>query len=143
VEILFAIIVGEMTLLDLFVAIIGLIILWIIVSIPVYLAGKIVTGGKSTLGDAMLATLAGPIVYALTFVAVDFFLGEIIGSGAYLWALIFAFIAWVWVYKASFGTGWLGAIAIALLSIAVFVVLSIILRALLGLVIPAPFFPGF
>ena len=36
------------TLLSLIAIIIGLVILWIIVSIPVYLAGKIVTGGRST-----------------------------------------------------------------------------------------------
>lgn len=138
-----ALILGEMTLIDLLIIVVGLIILWVIVSIPAYLAGKLVTGGKSTLGDAMLATLAGPIVYAITLIAADFFLGAIIGPGAYLWALIFAFIAWIWVYKASFRTGWLAATGIALLSLVVFAVLSIILHALFGLAIPAPFFPGF
>jgi len=53
------------TLLDLLILIVGLVILWIIVSIPVYIAGKIVTAGKSTFGEAMLATLFGPIVYVI------------------------------------------------------------------------------
>ena len=56
----------------------------------------------------MLATLFGPIVYAVTLIIVDYFLGALIGSSAYIIALILAFIAWIWVYKASFKTGWLG-----------------------------------
>jgi len=134
-------IVGNMTLTSLLVTIIGLIILWIIVSIPVWLAGKAVTGGKATFGEAMIATLFGPIVYAVTLIIVDYFLGALIGSTAYIIALILALIAWMWVYKASFKTGWLGGIAIAILAVIIFFVISIILGAIFGLVVPAPFFP--
>ena len=115
-----------MTLTSLLVTIIGLIVLWIIVSIPVWLAGKAITGGKGTFGDALLATLFGPIVYAITLIVVDYFLGSLIGSAAYIIALILALITWIWVYKASFKTGWLGAIAIAILAWVIFVVVSII-----------------
>ncbi len=95
-------ILSQTNLLSLVVLIIGLVILWIIVSIPAYLAGKVVTSGRSTFGEAMIATLFGPIVYAITLFVVDFFLGAIIGGIAYVFALILAFIAWVWVFKASF-----------------------------------------
>ena len=91
--------------------IIGLIILWIIVSIPVWLAGKAVTGGKATFGDALLATLAGPIVYFIVVFLVGFFLG----ASALIFGYILALIAWIWVFKASFQTGWLRAILIAIL----------------------------
>ena len=47
-------IIGNLTLASLLATIVGLIILWIIVSIPVWLAGKAVTGGKATFGDAMI-----------------------------------------------------------------------------------------
>ena len=134
-------IIGNMTLTSLLVTIVGLIILWIVVSIPVWLAGKAVTGGKATFGDAMIATLFGPIVYAVTLIIVDFFLGALIGSSAYIIALILAFVAWIWVYKASFKTGWLGGVAIAILAVIIFAVMSIILGVLFGLLIPAPFFP--
>jgi hypothetical protein len=60
----------------------GLIIFWAIVSIPIWIAAKVVTVGKATFGEAMSATLAGPIVYFVVFLAVEFFLGTIIGSGA-------------------------------------------------------------
>ena len=117
--------------------IIGLIILWIIVSIPVWLAGKAVTGGKATFGDALLATLAGPIIYFVVVFLVGFFLG----ASALIIGYILALIAWIWVFKASFSTGWLRAILIAFLAWVIFIVLSIIIGALFGLAYPAPFFP--
>ena len=117
--------------------IVGLIILWIIVSIPVWIAGKAVTGGKASFGDALLATLAGPIVY---FVVV-FLVGYFLGASALVFGYILALIAWIWVFKASFQTGWLRAILIAILAWVIFVVLSLIIGALFGLVYPAPFFP--
>ena len=134
-------IIGNMTLTSVLVTVIGLIILWIIVSIPVWLAGKAVTGGKATFGEAMIATLFGPVVYALTLIIVGYFLGTLIGSTAYIIALILALIAWIWVYKASFRTGWLGGIAIAILAWIIFVVISIIFGALFHVAVPGTFFP--
>jgi len=129
------------TLLDLLILIVGLVILWIIVSIPVYIAGKIVTAGKSTFGEAMLATLFGPIVYVIVLVGVSFFLGAIFGNGAYIFALILALVAWVAVYKSTFRTGWLGAIAIGILAAIIFTIIGLIIAALFGTTIPGPFFP--
>ena len=135
------IIFGNVTLTSLLLTIVGLIILWIIVSIPVWLAGKAVTGGKATFGEAMIATLFGPIVYFVTIIIVGYLLGTVIGSTAYILALILALIAWIWVYKASFRTGWLGGIAIAILAWIIFVVISIVFGALFGIVVPGTFFP--
>jgi hypothetical protein len=136
-------IIGNITLTSLLLTIIGLIILWVVISIPVWLAGKAVTGGKATFGEALIATLIGPIVYAVTLIIADLLLGSLIGSSAYIIALIIAFIAWLWVYKASFKTGWLGGIAIAILAVIIFFVISIVLGAIFGLAVPAPFFPHF
>jgi hypothetical protein len=137
-------ILSQTDLVSLVVLIIGLIILWIIVSIPAYLAGKVVTSGRSTFGEAMLATLFGPIVYAVTLIVLDYFLGAIIGGGvAYVIALILAFVAWVWVFKASFKTGWLGGLGIAILTVIVFWILSIILGFLFGSITPVQYFPKF
>ena len=120
---------------------ISFVILWIIISIPVWLAGKAITGGEATFGDALLATLAGPIVYFVVTILVDYFLGAIIGSSAFVFGYILALIAWVWVYKASFETGWLRAILIAILAWILFVVLSVIVGVLFGVAYPSPFFP--
>ncbi|HMK94573.1 MAG TPA: hypothetical protein VK536_04140 [Candidatus Limnocylindrales bacterium] len=125
----------------LIVTLIGLIILWIIVSIPVWLAAKAVTGGKATFGEAMLATLAGPIVYFIVSFIVGYLLSALIGSAAFVFGYLLALLAWIWVFKASFRTGWLRAIAIAFLAWVVFIVLSIILGALFRISYPAPFFP--
>jgi hypothetical protein len=140
---LFVPIIGDLTILNVLVLIIGLVMLWIIVSIPVYIAGKIVTAGESTLGDAMVATLFGPIIYAITLFLVDLLLGSLVGSGGYLFALLLAFIGWVWVFKASFHTGWFSAMAIAILAILVFAAISTLFGVLLGVMVPAPFFPRF
>ena len=89
----------------------------------------------------MVATLVGPLVYSVILIAVDFFLGTVIGLGAFIIALILAFIAWIWVYKSSFGTSWLGGLGIAILSIIIFAIMSVILGALFGLAVSASFFP--
>ena len=98
-------------------------------SIPVWLAGKAVTGGKATSGDAMLATLAGPIVYFIVSFLVGFFFSAIVGSVAFVFGYILALIAWIWVFKASFQTGWIQAILIALLAWVIYIVLSIVIGA--------------
>lgn len=113
--------------------IIGFIILWIIVSIPVYFAAKLVTGGRAHFGQAMLATLVGPIVFAIVL-AIGYFVAASIFSGLGLLALLIAFLAWIWVYKATFGTGWLQAFGIAIISVIVGIILIAILE-LAGLMI--------
>lgn len=118
--------------------IVVLVILWIIVSIPAYLAGKIVTGGKSTLGEAMAATVLGPIVYIIVRLGIDFFLAGVLGGAAIIIGYVLAFLAWIWVYKSIFKTGWLGGLAIAILAIIVFVIFSLIVGALFGLFVSVP-----
>lgn len=134
-------ILNNLTLFSVITLLIGYVILWIIVSIPVWLAGKALTGGKASFGDAMLATLAGLIIYVIVLFAVDFFLGAIIGMPASIWAYLLAFIAWIWVYKSSFRTGWLQGLGIAILAIIIFFILNQILGAVFGVVIPGAFFP--
>jgi len=132
----------SLTLADVVILIIALIIEWIIVSIPVWLAGKLVTGGKGTFGDAMLATLFGPVVFIIIFFIVGYFLGAVIGSSAaYVFAYVLAFIGWVWVYKASFRTGWLSGLAIAVLAIIILIIINAILGFIFGATLPSFFFP--
>ncbi len=126
---------------SLLLTLVGLIILWIVVSIPVWIAAKAATGGHATFGEALLATLAGPIVYFIVTFLVDFFLSAVIGSTAFVIGWILALIAWIWVYKASFETGWLRAILIAILAWVVFIILSVIVGVLFGVTYPSPFFP--
>ncbi len=58
------------------VFVVGLLILWMVMSIPVYFAGKVITRAKSDFGDAMGATLGGAIGYFLILFGVSYFLGR-------------------------------------------------------------------
>ena len=117
-------IVGNMTLMSLLVTIIGLIILWIIVSIPVWLAGEAVTGGKATFGDAMIATLFGPIVCHIDYS------GLFSGSANRLNSIHnrtnFSLHSLdISLTKQASEQGWLGGIAIAILAVIIFFVKQI------------------
>ena len=122
---------------DLIVLLVAFVVIWVIASFPAYIAGKMVTGGKATFGEAMGATLGGVIVYALTIVLVGFFLGAVIGPTAIVWGVILGFVAFLGVYKSAFHTGWLGAFGIAVISVLVALVLNLIVGALFGVSFPA------
>ena len=122
---------------DLLIVAVALVVIWIIASVPAYVAGKMVTGGNATFGEAMGATLGGVVVYGITAVGVAFFLGAIIGPTAIIWAAILGFIAFLGVYRAAFHTGWLGAFAIAVISIIVALIINLIFGALFGVSFPA------
>ncbi len=129
------------TITGLIIFIIGLIILWVIISIPVYFGGKAVTGGKASFGEAMRATLLGGLAYFIVYFLVAFFLGSVIGfASANTFALILALLAWLAVYKGSFKTGWLGAIGIVIVAWIVLIVLSYITVHVFGVQFP-DFFP--
>jgi hypothetical protein len=128
----------------LIVVLVALVILWVIVSLPVYFAARAVTAGrqrKATLGGAMAATLGGAIVYAIVLIGVTFFLGALIGHAAVVFALLLAIIAWLAVYRAAFDVGWLGALGIAILAAIILLVLNVILVALFGVALPSFFHP--
>jgi len=120
--------------------ILALIILWVIVSVPVYFAGKIILGGKASFGDAMAATLGGVLVYFIVFFAVAIFLGALIGSVAVILGVVLALIAWLAVYRASFDTGWIGALGIVVVAWLVLIVLDFILVLAFGVAFPK-FYP--
>ena len=140
ISILSTLIPSGTTILTLLEIIVALIVVWILVSIPAYIGGKVVTRGKSTFGEAMAATLLGPIVYVAVLFAVDFLLGGLLGSWGYIAGFILAFIAWIGVYKATFKTGWLGALAIAILAAIIFIIVLFVLGLLFGFFLP--FTPG-
>ena len=74
----------------------------------------------------------------LYFIVV-FLVGYFLGAAALIFGYILAFIAWIWGFKESFQTGWLRAILTAILAWIIFILLSIIIGALFGIVYPAPF----
>lgn len=110
--------------------------IWIIISIPVYLAARVVTSGRAKFIQAMGATILGPIAYLIVLVISVAILGSFIGGMATIPAVILALIVWLWIYKASFKTGWLPALGIALLAFIVFIAVSVIITFVMGSVMP-------
>jgi hypothetical protein len=128
------------TLTGLLILVIALVILWIIVSIPVYAAGELVTDGRAGFGDAMAATLGGGLIYFIILWGVAFFLVPLMGSGALVLGFVLALVAWLAVYRASFDTTWLGAVAIVIVAWLVFFILDIFLMSAFGVSFPK-FYP--
>jgi hypothetical protein len=120
--------------------VVGLIILWVVISIPVYFAGKMINEGKAHFGQAMGATLGGELVYFIILYGVVFFLGAALGAVAALLGLGLALLAWLAVYRASFNTSWTRALGIVVVAWLVLVVLDFLLVALFGVSIPK-FYP--
>jgi hypothetical protein len=120
--------------------IVGLVILWIIVSIPVYFAGKAIMAGKATFGDAMSATLGGGIAYFVVYYGVVFFVTPLLGPSVTVFALILALLVWLAVYRASFDTGWIQAIGIVIVAWAILLLLDLVLARAFGIGFP-DFFP--
>lgn len=118
--------------------IIGLLVLWVLVSIPVWIAAKILTLGKARFTRAMLVTAVGPIIYAVVFFVSIAVLSVAFGDSGLLviLAFIIAFIAWIGVFKKGFETGWLRAFGIAVLATVVFAVMGIIITIVIQSIVP-------
>lgn len=124
----------------LLVFIVGLLVLWIVVSIPVYFAGKVVKKGRASFGEAMAATLGGVVVYYIVFFVVSVALGAVVGPSAGVIALVLGFLAWLAVFRGSFHTSWLGAVGIVVLAWIILTVIDFILVLIFGVKFP-DFFP--
>ena len=118
--------------------IIGLLVLWIIVSIPVWVAAKILAMGRVSFSRAMLVTALGPIVSAVVFFIFAALLTAIVGDPTVpvIIGLIVAFVAWIGVFKRGFHTGWLRALGIAMLAVIVFAVIGLIISLLMQVIVP-------
>ncbi|MDF2726665.1 MAG: hypothetical protein K0S84_208 [Nitrososphaera sp.] len=118
--------------------IIGLLVLWIIVSIPVWVAAKILAMGRVSFSRAMLVTALGPIVSAVVFLIFAALLTAIVGDPTLpvIIGLIVAFVAWIGVFKRGFHTGWLRALGIAMLAVIVFAVIGFIISLLMQVIVP-------
>ena len=118
--------------------IIGLIAIWIIVTIPVWIAAKILTLGKAKFTRAMLVTAAGPIVYGIVFFISAAVLTVALGNSTMpaIVAFILAFIAWIGVFKKGFATGWIRALAIAILATVVFAVIGVVITLIIQAIVP-------
>lgn len=118
--------------------IIALLILWIIVSIPVWVAAKILTVGRVKFSRAMLVTAVGPLIYAIVFFISATVLSSAIGdlTMPIIIGFIIAFIAWIWVFKRGFHTGWIRALGIAILAIVIFAAIGVLFSLVIEAIVP-------
>lgn len=118
--------------------IIGLIVLWIVITIPVWIAAKVLTLGRAKFTRAMLVTAVGPVVYAIVFFISVAVLRVALGDSALPAVIGFfvAFAAWIGVFKKGFDTGWLRALGIAILAIIVFAVIGVIVTFAIQSIVP-------
>jgi len=113
---------------DIVGVIVGFLIAWIIISIPVWLASKLFSS-ESSFPRAMAASLLSIIVFAI-IVAIFAFIALVVNNPFVLpIGFIVGFIGILGVYKAIFDVGWLGALGIAILAFIISVVIDLILAA--------------
>jgi len=97
----------------------------IIMTIVFYVAGIIVVGKRrALLGDAFVISLLGTVVGNICLL----FFPTIIG-------LLLSLLVWLLLIRHYYETGWLGALAVAILAVIIFVVVLIILGLVLGVTI--------
>ena len=121
------------------ITIVSLVIMWAIISVPVWISAKILTSGRARFGRAMLVTAIGPIVYALVLIISTSFVSSALGnrlSIIMLLGAVLAFLAWIYVFKRGFETGWIRAAAIAVLAIIVFVIIGAVIALFTHLFVP-------
>lgn len=95
-----------------------------IMTIVFYIAGRIVVGGKRALfSDAFIISFLGSI---LSTACVLFLPWKIIG-------VILAFVLWLSLIRRFYETGWLGAIAVAIMAVIVYVGVLVVVGFLFGL----------
>lgn len=127
-----------MSMLDyIFPLILTLLGLWVVVSIPVWISAKIFTSGRVGFGQAMGATLLGPLAYIIVFSILNVIQTLIINNVLFsMISFIIAILSWLGTFKIIFKTGWLKTIVIVIVAIIIFIVGSIAASMLLLTLIP-------
>jgi hypothetical protein len=106
---------NESLLLFIVITIASFFILWAIVSIPIWISAKILGVKQAKFARAMLVTAAGPIAYGIVFFISTRLLSSVLSVGNNYYSMssinmigiAIAFIAWTYVFKKGFKTGWI------------------------------------
>lgn len=96
----------------------------LVLTIVLYLAGLVVVGKKrALLSDAFVISLLGTVLSTLFLMLIPYRL-----------IMLFLFIfVWLLLVRRFYETGWLGAIAVAILMVIIFLAITIILALLFGI----------
>ena len=100
---------------------VAFVIVLLVVGLMLYIAGRIVVGGKATFGGAVAIAFLGTLIGFVLSVLLP-----VIG-----WVI--ALLAWLYLIKSFFKTGWLKALLIGIVAIVVTVVVGVIVGILFGI----------
>jgi hypothetical protein len=96
-----------------------------VLTIVFYLAGLLVVGKKrASLSDAFIISLLGTALSTLFVLFIPY----------RLLALALSILTWLFLIKRLYETGWLGAIAVGILAIIIYLALLIILALIFGII---------
>ena len=123
--------INEYSILFIVITIASIFILWAIVSIPVWISAKILRAKQAKFTRAMLVTAFGPIIYGIVYFVSTRILSSVLlspaGNSVNMIGIVIAFIAWIYVFKRGFKTGWIRALGITIAAIVVFVIIGVII----------------
>jgi small-conductance mechanosensitive channel len=110
---------------DAVLGILGFIVLWVLISLSLYIASRL-TGVRTSFGSAMVTSLLA---------AIAFFLVDMIFSliGLHAIGVLLGIIAVLFVIKSRERIGWLHALGISVLTIIILVIVLAVLGFLFGL----------
>jgi hypothetical protein len=96
----------------------------LVLAVVLYLAGLIVVGKKQALlKDAFIISLLGTVLSTLFLMFIPY----------HLITLILCIFVWLLLIKRLYETGWLGATAVGLLAIIIFLAITVLLALLFGI----------
>lgn len=96
----------------------------LVLAVVLYLAGLVAVGRKrARLSDAFIISFLGTILSTLFFMFIS----------NYWIALVLSIVVWLLLIKRLYETGWLGAAAVGILAIIVFLVVAVLLALFFGI----------
>ena len=107
----------------------------LVLAVVLYLAGLIVVGRKRALfSDAFIISFLGNVLSTLFLMFIPY----------RLLTLFFCIVTWLLLIKRLYETGWLGATAVGILAMIIFLVVAVLLALLFGILyIISELFPFF
>jgi len=106
---------------ELFAALVGFVVTLLVMGFVIYLAGKAVVGDRATFGGAVAIAFIGSIVSFVLNLLIPFIGG------------LLAIIAWWFIIKNKFDTGYWAALAIGIMAVVISVIISIAVAVLFGI----------
>jgi len=96
----------------------------LVLAVVLYLAGLMVVGGRrARFFDAIIISLLGTVLSTIFFLFIPY----------PLIALVLSILAWLFLIKSLYETGWLGATAVGILAIIIFLAVTLILALVFGI----------